>query len=466
MFLLPPSLDEWLEADHPARFVADFVAAQDLESLGFRMSPGEEGRPHYAPELLLSVWLFGWMDRIRSVRGLEKACHRDLAYRWLTGNVQPDHNTLWRFFRDNKKALRALFRQVVRVAAAAGLVGFALHALDGTKLQAASSTEKALHKTSLDEELKRLEAWVDAHMREVEASQAQVEPGWAMPHSMKNAEERRARVEEALALLAEADTSHLSEKEPEARAMKTRAGIVLAYNAQAVVDHDSDLVVAADVVADATDHAQLVPMVEAVAETTGRLAEHTAADAGYASGEQFEQAERRHLPVLVSTQVESSGKGDYAKSKFQYDAERDLYVCPRGEELPFQVLQRASGGKPDRRVYRCSNSTCPVRGACTTDKKGRTIKRHLTEDAFVRQQKRQDSPALHILLGLRKEIIEHLFGLVKANDGFRRFTAWGLAGVRAQWALMCTSINLRKLWPAWRSGLLPLGPRSAMRAAA
>jgi transposase len=122
-FLLPPSIDEWLPASHPARFVADLVEQLDLKALGFKMSPGEEGRPHFAAELLLGVWLFGWMERIRSTRALEKACLRDVAFVWLTGNQHPDHNTLWRFFRDNKAALKKLFKHVVRTAAQTGGVG-------------------------------------------------------------------------------------------------------------------------------------------------------------------------------------------------------------------------------------------------------------------------------------------------------------------------------------------------------
>jgi transposase len=176
-FLLPPSMDEWLPSSHPARFVSDLVEVLDLKALGFRMSPGEEGRPHFAAELLLSVWLFGWMDRIRSTRALERACLRDIAFVWLTGNLHPDHNTLWRFFRDNKQALKRLFKHVVRTATEMGLVGFALHALDGTKLPAASSTEMAAHRKQLEEKLKELDAWIDAGVAAVEANEQRSRTG-------------------------------------------------------------------------------------------------------------------------------------------------------------------------------------------------------------------------------------------------------------------------------------------------
>ena len=215
-FLLPPSMDDWLPTSHPARFVADLVDELDLDVLGFRMSPGEEGRPHFAPELL--------------------------------------------------------------------------------------------HRKQLEKRLKELDAATDAGMAAVEADEQEPEPDWKMPEAMQSAEERKKRIRETLAQLDAAEVDHLHPQEPEARVMKTREGLRLGYNAQIVVDHDSDLIVAAEVVTDATDHLQLVSMVEEASATTGKGAEQTVADAGYASGEQFAEAERRHLPVIVAVQEESSAK--------------------------------------------------------------------------------------------------------------------------------------------------------------
>src|SRR4029077_15559348 len=121
---------------------------------------------------------------IRSTQALEKALHTHVAFVWLAGLEKPDHVTLWRFFRDNRKALRKLFKLVVKAAAKAGLVGFALHALDGTKLSAACSTETAQHRKALEEELKKLDALVDASMAEVEKNEEESPPAWAMPEAM------------------------------------------------------------------------------------------------------------------------------------------------------------------------------------------------------------------------------------------------------------------------------------------
>jgi transposase len=110
-FLFPPALEDWVSTDHPARFLREFVDQLDLPALGFAMPAAEKGRPPYHPSLLLKIWLYGYYHRLRSTRKLEAACHEHLSLLWLTGLIAPDHNSLWRFWRDNKKALRQIFKQ-------------------------------------------------------------------------------------------------------------------------------------------------------------------------------------------------------------------------------------------------------------------------------------------------------------------------------------------------------------------
>lgn len=459
IFLLPPAVEDWVPLEHPVRFVRDFVDAQRPEQLGLRGSPGEDGRPHYAPDLLLKVWLYGFMYRVRSSRGLERECLHNMAFIWLTGNLHPDHNTLWRFFNDNKKALRRLFKLVVKVAAKNGLVGFALHALDGTKVAAASSMETAFHRKTLEEELKKVDATIDAEMAKIEKTEDTAAPSFALPKKMQDAQKRKEEIQKSLAELDEADTNHLHPKEPDARVMKSRSQRTLAYNAQAVVDHDSDMIVATEVGTKETDHDELVPMIEQVQQTLERVAEQTVADTGYYGGQQIAEAERRHLPVIVAFQEESGTKGEFNKSHFSYDAERDVYVCPRGESLPLAAKLKPTTGKPyPVDLYRCHNAQCPVRKQCSDDDKGRTIKRTPYEDALKRQAEKQLKNPMKILLSLRKDIVEHIFGIIKTIDGFRRFTVRGIEKVAAQWDLVCTAVNLRKLYAFWLDRRLVLNP--------
>ena len=547
MLLLPPSLEDWVPPEHPVRFVRDFVDALDLKEIGIDGPTSEEGGPVYAPDMLLKVWLFGYMERIRSTRGLEKACLQVMPFLWLTGNRHPDHNTLWRFFRNHRAALPKLFRKLMKMVVAADLVGFALHAIDGTKVTAASSTDTALHRKGLEEKLKHLDEFIAAYMTEVSSlEEVDKSAGYAMPKAMTDQDARRSKIRELLSRrieeredgaaasatpkeaksaqhdasttesksveassdkaepppsdnqphdpadlktgdarqsgaesppdpfvreaatlkaelesklqkLADVDVKHLHEAEPDARMMKGRGAHALGYNAQIVVDHDSDLIVACSVEAQQNDLAQLVPMLNNVRATCGDVAEQTVADGGYASGEQLRTAEEIGANVLVALRTEPETKGAYSKAHFRYDESDDVYVCPRGERL-HQIgtnKSHASALHPDA-IYRCNNATCPVRNECTKEARGRKIRRPYGEDARERQAQKQQDPRLRNLLGLRKEIVEHLFGIIKAVDGFRRFTVRGLDKVRAQWALVCTAVNLRKLSTSatWRGAAL------------
>jgi transposase len=160
-FLFPPSLEDWVAADHPVRFLREFVEQCDLPALGFVTPAASQGRPPYAPSLLLKIWLYGYYFGLRSTRKLEAACRDHLPLLWLSGLHAPDHNSLWRFWRDHKEALRALFKETVQVALSAGCVGLALQALDGTRIQAAASGYSGWSKEQMEKLLAALDAALD-----------------------------------------------------------------------------------------------------------------------------------------------------------------------------------------------------------------------------------------------------------------------------------------------------------------
>jgi transposase len=317
--------------------------------------------------------------------------------------------------------------------------------------------DSALHRSSLAEQLRGIDQVVDESIKAIEVGEQSQEPGFAMPQAMRDDKQRKEKIIEALARLDAEDTNHLHPQDAEARVMKSRQGTILGYDAQAVVDHDSDLIVAGDVVSDEFDSAQLVPMIDQVLHNAGEVAEATSADGGYFSGEQIDEAQRRHLPIIINTPEDSTEKGDFKKAFFRYDEDQDCYICPQGKTLNFWRIEQPSKGKlHPRRVYRCTQRDCPQSEPCSKNKAGRTIKRTPFEPSVERQKQLQDNPAAQILLGLRKEIIEHTFGNIKHNHGFRRFTVRTIEAVRAQWSLMCTAINLLKLYAFWRQGRLPL----------
>ncbi|MGB6853248.1 MAG: transposase, partial [Thermoanaerobaculia bacterium] len=218
--LFPRSLEEWVPEDHPARFLREFVDSLDLSVLGFRERESVEGRPSYAPDLLLKVWLYGYVHKIRSTRALERACREHVSLLWLTGCHEPDHNTLWRFWRDNQEALRRVFGEVVKVSVKAGVVETVLHAVDGTKVRSRGSARSAWHRKDLE----RLSREVAEFLEETEAAIEQAEERergeYRLPEELRDREALRQRIQEALDELAEEDREHLHPAEPEAQMMK------------------------------------------------------------------------------------------------------------------------------------------------------------------------------------------------------------------------------------------------------
>ena len=460
-WMFPPSLEDLLEKDHPARFIREFVDAMDLEELGFRMRKSDEGRPNYAADLLLKVWLYGYLERIRSSRKLEKACRQHLALMWLTGMNYPDHNSLWRFWKDNRRALKKVFKQTVRVAIDTGLVDMVLNAVDGTKIPAQSATDKAWIQKQLQKRLAKLDAWLDRAMAEVEKAEKKESGEYRLPEELAEKQKLKQKIEESLTRLKEEERSSMHPDEPDARMMKTRDGIRLSYNAQAVVDGKEGIIVASEVTTEQNDWQQLVPMLEKVQEQTGTVAEETLADAGYCSGEQLDAAEKAKYSVLVNldgVQKAEEAGGPYHSSTFIYDPDNDCCICPMGQKLEFRHTRKHKDKSYETRVYRCSSAKqCPVRKQCTKDPKGRAVERSPYSDAILRQREKQRDKAKADLLRKRKTIVELAFARVKHFLEFRRWSMRGLDKVDAQWDFVCAVVNLGRIYPVWRKQKLRYG---------
>jgi transposase len=463
VLMFPPVVDDWVGADHPARFIRDFVDALDIDELGFRVRKSSVGRPNYATDLLLKVWLFCYMQDIRSSRQIERACRENMGLIWLTGMNAPDHNSLWRFWRDNKQALSRVIEQSILVAFDANLLGLVVHAVDGTKIMARSSGRTVWHRADVEKRLESLKESIDKGMREVERAEREEVGEYRLPEALQSEVERKEFIERALERLNEVGRDHMHGNEPEARLMKHGRSIELSYNAQAVADQKSGMVVAQDVVEDEDDSSQLVPMIDKVVENLGEAAQETLADGGYSSAVQFGEAAQRNYEVLTSPSKNepssdpTSQEKPYHASRFTYDEQKDCCVCPHGKILPYQRTKWGRRKKYRVRLYHCKDfRECPFASQCSKDKRGRTIEISEHHQAVVRQREKRQDPAGKELLKARKAIIEPVFAWVKSHHGFRRWTVCGLENVRTQWSLICATINLRKLYSHWLAGELNL----------
>lgn len=459
-WLLPPSLEDLLGDDHPARMVREFVDALDLPTLGFKTRKAEDGRPSYSPGLELKVWLYGYMTKNRSCRGLERACMDQIGMLWLTGMNHPDHTTLWRFWRDNKKPIRKVFRQLLQVAMSLDLVGLVLHAIDGTKILSQASDPKGLHRSVLEKRLTTLDEAIDEIMKQTEQSSGENAP-YRLPEKLQHKQELREKVRQQIEELNQKDRDHLQAGDEDARVMKCRTGNRFAYNAQAVVDQHSKLIVAADVVNDESDNYQLVPMIDQVQHNLGKVAQHNAADAGYQAITGLAEAEEKKYSVLVN-QIQPGEDQPYHALRFGYDAQNDQCICPRGERLQYECTRERDKLQPYTvRIYRCSSyENCPVRWQCSSSKTGRTVQIHQNHDALMRQREKLKDETMRALLKKRSTTVEPVFGWAKEVLGFRRWTVRGLEKVQTQWFFQCTAMNMLRLYKSWRAGTLVFAPQA------
>jgi len=446
-FLFPPALEDWISKDHPVRYIREFVEQQDLAALGFSMPIGNQGRPAYAPGLLLKIWLYGYYHQLRSTRKLEAACRDQLPLVWLTAMIAPDHNSLWRFWRDNKKGLRQLFKQSVQLAVDAGLVGLVLQAVDGTKIQAAASEQGGWTKEKMQKLLAALEGELNQAEQQLE-QEGLVEEGSAyrLPDQLQERQALRQTIQAGLDQLQKDGRGHYHPKEPEARRMKCQDKTPFAYNAQAVVDQSRGVVVAAAVTLEEQDSNQLVGMIEQAQQNVAvQSLVLTVADGSYGSGAQVAEAAARKMNVLVNPQEGGRVKANgYSARHFHYDALTATVTCPQNQRLESGAQTKQKGRLVKR--YRCRTKDCPAAKLCQ-DAKGRRVIEIWPHTAAVQAMRaRLGQPEAQQQLLKRGQIIERHFGHIKQHQGFRRWTVRGMENVQTQWALLSLVCNLRLLY--------------------
>jgi transposase len=460
-WLLPPTLDELIPDDHPARFIAMFVDNLDeaeWRKLGIGLEGELLGAPAYHPRVLLGVWLYGFMTSTRSSRKLEAACRDQMPYLWLTGWQHPDHNTLWRFYREHRIEMRHLFKLTVRTAVNMDLVDMAVQAIDGTKLQANAAKDRTYDAKGLQRLLERTETVIEELEKQNEAGDDP--PPIHLPEKLRQTQVLRTAVKTAIErLAAESGLERINLTDNDAKLLKSRQGVVAGYNIQTVVSPlkitEPDkaggmFVTAVDAVQDADDHHQLVNMLEQAEEMTGKKADITLADAGYHSGVNLAACEERKQIVAIPEPQERRANPPY-HNDFSYHANTDSYICPSGQTLKF--LEIRSVTNKIVRVYGGLAAVCRLCsafGMCTKNRyRGRELLIGRYDTLLRNHRNWMTTPLAKIAYGRRKELAEPTFGILKEQLAFRRFLLRGLDNIKAEAFMVATAFNLRSLYRVW-----------------
>jgi transposase len=450
LLLLPESLADYVGPENPVRFIEAFVEGLDLPAAGFaRVEPEETGRPGYRPADLLKLYIYGYLNRIRSSRRLEAETHRNIEVIWLLRHLKPDFKTLADFRRDNRKAFRPVFRQFVLLCKQLDLFGRELLAVDGTRIKAVNNKDRNFTRASLTEFIKLADAKLDDYLQRLDQSDAsEIKTGGSrvknLAEKIAAIRERRTRCEQMLAHLDQTGEEQISLTDPDSRAMAAHTRVAVGYNVQVAVDTKHKLIVEQQVTNQVVDMGLLTQTTAPAKEVLGVETIAVVADRGYFKIEDIEACEQVGIePYVPRPQRGPSVKaGLFRKDEFQYDADSDSYVCPAGQRLYPYSSSLLRGLKKINYTNKLACDDCKIRSQCTNGR-FRTVSRLENEAVLDRMQARlAQRPSV---LDRRREAVEHPFGSIKQWMNQGAFLMRGLEKVRAEFSLTALAYNLRRV---------------------
>jgi transposase len=448
--LLPEALDDYVGPENPVRFIEAFVEGLDLAVAGFaRVQSKDTGRPGYAPADLLKLYIYGYLNRVRSSRRLEAETHRNIEVIWLLRHLKPDFKTIADFRRDNRHAFRAIFRQFVLLCRQLDLFGRELLAVDGTRIKAVNNKDRNFTRASLTEFIKLADAKLDDYLQRLDTSD--VTENATVGSRVKNLAEkiaaigkRRTRCKDMLAELDRTGADQISLTDPDSRAMAAHTHVAVGYNVQVAVDVKHKLIVEQQVTNQVVDMGLLTQTAKPAKEALGVEAIAVVADRGYFKIEDIEACEKAGIePYVPRPQRGPSVKaGLFRKDEFRYDAASDRYVCPTGQRLHPYSSSLLCGLTKINYTNKLACDDCAIRSRCTGGR-FRTVSRLQNEAVLDRMQtrlaKRPD------VLDRRREAVEHPFGSIKQWMNQGAFLMRGLEKVRAEFSLTALAYNLRRV---------------------
>jgi transposase len=446
--LFPEVLDDYISEDNLVRFIDAFVDGLEMEELGFdRTAPKETGRPPYDPRDLLKLYIYGYLNRVRTGRTLERECQRNVELMWLMRKLRPDFKTITDFRKDNRKAFRGVFRQFVLLCKGLGLVGGELVAVDGSKFKAVNSGQRNFSQKKLEERLKKIDEKVERYLDEMdrgdeEGKDTEISAA-ELKQKIEKLKERKGRYEELLKELGASGQSQVSLTDPESRAMALTPRGEVSYNVQTAVDQKHHLIVEQDVTNEGLDNHQLFTMAQKTQQMLGQDELQVVADMGYYNHEELKRCEEAGIKTYVSKPLVSknTARGLFGKEKFVYEADGDCYRCPAKERLDFR-FETQEGDKKFRYYWTQACPGCALKAQCTTDPRFHRIKRWEHEAVLERIEQRVNANT--VILKLRKQLVEHPFGTIKFWNDQRHFLMRGLEKVKAEFSLSTLAYDIKR----------------------
>ena len=443
--LFPAVIDDLVSAENPVRFLEVFVNQLELGALGFsKAKPAERGRPAYDPRDLLKLFIYGYVNEIRSSRKLERETLRNVEVMWLLRRLSPDHKTIANFRKDNAPALPAVFREFTKLCRELNLFGAELVGIDGSKFRAVNGRDRNFSEAKLKQRLQWIEEKIAkylAALQSADAAASQEGPSKAaLPEKIAVLQERRVRYEGLQQQLAESGEKQISLTDGEARLMKGRQGNHVSHNVQIAVDSKHKLVVDFAVTNDENDVNCLAEMAQGAQRELGVKELKVCADRGYYNSAQIQECEAAGIEVHMEKPARPTPPGIFPLEQFSYDEKQDVYFCPAGERLRSRTFDKQ---KQARCYWTAACRRCSLKSQCTSGKGPRKIKRPLGQAAAERMLQRV--AANRQVLELRGQLVEHPFGTIKRWMGQGYFLMRGKEKVSGETSLTLLAYNLKRV---------------------
>ena len=418
--LFPPSLDEYVDKDNPVRAIESYVDSIDLADLGvFTSSGGSDGQPAYHPALLLKIYLYGYLNSIRSSRKLEREIKRNVEMMWLCAGLAPGYKTIANFRKDNPKVLKQLFREFVILCRSIDLIDGAVVAIDGAFLRANASKNQLISEKVTMKDMKLVDEKITEYLSSLEYSdkcENKESTSVVSKQRLDRLRKRKAKLDADLNILKERQVKQYCKSDPDATLMTKPAHHLIAYNSQIAVDSKYKFIVATDISSKGVDHDQLYPIATQAKETTGNEQMKVGADAGYYNSKEIKRCSDEGIDVYIpipDKQKKQKDKGKFPRDAFHYDEDKDCYHCPNHKVLKRQKTTYENKGIKRFMYYgtRSECRVCPLRSQCLPEKTpAKRLWRWEHEEVVTSHRKKMSTPEAKAMIRQRGALAEHPFG--------------------------------------------------------
>jgi len=451
LIMFPETIDEYISEENPVRFINAFVNELSMSKLGFKRSnPMAKGTSPYNPKDLLKLYIYGYLNKIRSSRKLAKEIRRNVELMWLLKKLKPDFKTISDFRKNNLKGIQNVCKQFTLLCKDLGLLSSNLVAIDGSKFKACNSLDRNYSLKYIEKKISKIDESITKYLQELDKNDnyEKTHKKITKPELLNKIESMKEKLKyysELEKKLKKSGETEVSLTDPDSRLMKDKKSFVIGYNVQSVVDSENHIIVAHEVVQDKNDLYQLSKMAKKSQEIMQSKSLKVVADKGYYTEDEIVKTKSLGIePNVIKPKpgISKKYKDLYPKDKFHYNKEKDHYVCPVGENLKF-----TGTGKSKKRLLRYYETSkcklCKLKLKCTSDKRGRRITRSSNIEIIEEMvQRMKIDPDIALK---RKSIVEHPFGTIKRGLDQEYFLLRGLEKVKTEMSLSVLVYNMKRV---------------------